>query len=77
MIFGGGGPLGATLASFVFGPADGIGIRTQLITQGLPLPREFILMFPYVLTIVAAWIGSVARRSAAGPANAFGELRDA
>ncbi len=76
VIFGGGDPLGAVLACVFFGVAEAAGIYTQLMTMSLPVPREFILMGPYILTIVAVWVNSVVRRGGAGQPGAFGELRE-
>ena len=49
LIFGRWHPVGATLAALLFGFADAITIRVQEEF----IPREFIQMLPYVLTIVA------------------------
>lgn len=76
VIFGVGDPIGAALASLFFGLAEALGIYTQFATAELPVPREFILMLPYLLTILAVWLNSVARRSSGGMPGAFGELRE-
>lgn len=47
-IFGKWTPLGSWLSSLLFGFAESLKLRTQVIA----LPPEFILMLPYVLTIV-------------------------
>ena len=49
LIFGRWNPVGATLAALLFGFADAITIRVQEEF----IPREFIQMLPYILTIVA------------------------
>jgi ABC-type uncharacterized transport system permease subunit len=76
VIFGGGNPIGAALASLFFGFAEALGIQTSLASQGLPVPREFILMLPYLFTIFAVWLSSVLRRSSSQVGGAFGELRE-
>jgi ABC-type uncharacterized transport system permease subunit len=47
-IFGKWTPIGSWLSSLLFGFADSIKLRTQVID----IPPEFILMLPYILTIV-------------------------
>ena len=47
--FGGATPIGTALASLFFGLADAVSVRLQ--TRGLP--SQFVLMIPYVATIVA------------------------
>ena len=76
VIFGGGDPAGATLASLFFGFAEAAGIQTSLGSGALPLPREFILMLPYLFTILAVWISSVVRGRSGQIPGAFGELRE-
>ncbi len=49
VIFGGWHPLRASLACLLFGTADALQLRLQ--GMGLPIPYEFLLMFPYVLTL--------------------------
>ncbi|QGP93124.1 Branched-chain amino acid transport system / permease component [Neomoorella glycerini] len=51
MIFGKWTPLGAFLACLLFGFADGLQMTAQAI--GIPIPKNFLLMIPYVLTMVA------------------------
>jgi general nucleoside transport system permease protein len=50
VIFGRWNPLRAALACLVFGLADALQLRLQGL--GVPIPYEFLLMFPYVLTLV-------------------------
>ncbi|MEX1171704.1 MAG: ABC transporter permease [Chloroflexota bacterium] len=76
VIFGAGDPIGAVLASLFFGLADAAGIQTQLVTQGLPVPREFILMLPYLLTVLAVWASSATRGRGSQMSGAFSELRE-
>lgn len=50
VIFGGWHPLRSAIACLLFGTADALQLRLQ--SMGLPIPYEFLLMFPYVLTLV-------------------------
>jgi general nucleoside transport system permease protein len=50
MIFGGWNPIGAFLASLVFGFADALQSRLSILK--VPVPSEFLLMVPYVVTII-------------------------
>lgn len=60
-LFGGLAPLGTALASVVFGAADALGIVTQVNDIRI-LPRPFILMIPYILTILALVLSGAVRR---------------
>lgn len=51
MIFGNWTPGGALASSLVFGFADSLQIRMQILQT--PIPSEFLLMAPYLATIVA------------------------
>lgn len=66
MIFGGWNPLGAAGAGLVFGFADSIQARTAILN--IPIPSEFLLMVPYVVTIivVAGLVGRVRAPAADG-----------
>lgn len=66
MIFGGWGPIGAALAGLVFGFADAIQARAAILN--IPIPSEFLLMVPYVVTIivVAGLVGRVRAPAADG-----------
>jgi ABC-type uncharacterized transport system permease subunit len=66
MIFGGWTPIGAFLASLVFGFADSLQARLSII--GSPVPSEFLLMVPYITTIVvvAGLVGRVRMPAADG-----------
>jgi simple sugar transport system permease protein len=66
MIFGGWNPIGAGLAGLVFGFADSIQSRTAILN--IPIPSEFLLMVPYVVTIivVAGLVGRVRAPAADG-----------
>ena len=50
MIFGGWNPIGAFLAALVFGFADAI--QSSLSILSIAIPSEFLLMVPYVVTII-------------------------
>jgi simple sugar transport system permease protein len=50
MIFGGWNPIGGALAGLVFGFADAIQGRLSILN--VAIPSEFLLMLPYVVTIV-------------------------
>lgn len=60
VIFGKWNPKGILLASLLFGFADALQIRIQM--TGVNIPYQFLLMFPYLLTIVAV-TGIVGRTS--------------
>lgn len=51
VIFGRWNPKGILVASLIFGVADALQIRLQ--TAGVEIPYQFLLMFPYLLTVVA------------------------
>ena len=50
MIFGGWNPIGSFLAALVFGFADAIQARLSILS--IAIPSEFLLMIPYVVTII-------------------------
>ncbi|GAK49391.1 sugar ABC transporter, permease protein [Candidatus Moduliflexus flocculans] len=58
VIFGRWHPFGAVIATLLFGVADALQLRLQAI--GVTIPYQFLLMLPYVLTILAL-IGVVRR----------------
>jgi len=58
VIFGRWHPFGAMLATLLFGVADALQLRLQAI--GVNVPYQFLLMLPYVLTILAL-VGVVRR----------------
>ena len=66
VIFGGWDPLRATLAALLFGFATNL--QNVLGIIGSPVPSEFMLMLPYVVTIfaVAGVVGRVRGPAAAG-----------
>lgn len=64
MIFGRWNPIGAFLAALVFGFADSL--QTKLSILNVPIPSEFLLMAPYLVTIfVVAGVVRKARPPAA------------
>jgi ABC-type uncharacterized transport system permease subunit len=66
MIFGGWTPIGAFLASLVFGFADALQSRLSIL--GSAVPSEFLGMIPYITTIavVAGLVGRVRMPAADG-----------
>jgi len=66
MIFGAWTPVGAFLASLVFGFADAVQARLSILN--IALPSEFLLMVPYLVTIavVAGLVGRVRAPAADG-----------
>lgn len=61
VIFGRWHPVGAMVATLLFGIADALQLRLQAL--GVNVPYQFLLMLPYVLTIVAL-VGVVKRTNA-------------
>ncbi|HYF95776.1 MAG TPA: ABC transporter permease [Symbiobacteriaceae bacterium] len=51
MIFGKWNPIGAIWACLLFGAAEGLGTLLQI--RGIPVPYEFMVMAPYVVTMLA------------------------
>jgi simple sugar transport system permease protein len=66
MIFGAWTPIGAFLASLVFGFADALQARLSILN--IAIPSEFLLMIPYIVTIivVAGLVGRVRAPAADG-----------
>lgn len=66
LIFGRWTPLGAVAAAFVFGFTDQL--RSVLSITGTPVPSEFMMMVPYIATIVAVsgFVGKVRAPAADG-----------
>ena len=74
VIFGAWHPVGAALAGLFFGFAEAIGIQSQInITEAVP--RELVLMIPFLLTILAVWLGGLWRRRTLESEAGYGELR--
>ena len=59
MIFGNWNPLGALGSSLIFGFADSLQIKMQILN--IPIPTEFLQMAPYIVTIIilAGLVGRV------------------
>jgi ABC-type uncharacterized transport system permease subunit len=72
MIFGNWNPIGGFLAALLFGFADALQVKMQILKPMLPfinapIPPEFLQMTPYILTIiVVAGVVGRARPPAAG-----------
>jgi simple sugar transport system permease protein len=66
LIFGRWSPLGAVMAALLFGFADNL--QGVLSITGTPIPSEFMLMAPYIATIIAVtgFIGRVRAPAADG-----------
>ncbi|WP_336775944.1 ABC transporter permease [Paenibacillus sp. MMO-58] len=74
VIFGKWTPLGTMGASLLFGGADALQLRFQ--SFGIKIPYQFMLMFPYLLTMVAlAWFSGKSKQPAA-TAAAYKSLAD-
>lgn len=52
MIFGRWTPIGAYLASLLFGFADALQLKLQLFSDVIKIPPQFFLMLPYLLTVI-------------------------
>lgn len=64
MIFGKWNPVGALASSLMFGFADSL--QTRLAILAVPIPSQFLLMAPYLLTmIVLAGVVGTSRGPAA------------
>lgn len=61
MIFGKWTPIGSFLASLLFGFADSLQVKLQILR--VPIPSEFLLMAPYIVTMIVL-AGIVGRASA-------------
>lgn len=66
MIFGKWNPIGAFLASLLFGFADSLQVKLQILR--VPIPSEFLLMAPYIVTMIvlAGLVGRAAAPAADG-----------
>lgn len=67
-IFGRWTPLGSYLASLLFGFADALQIKLQILRGVISVPPQFFLMLPYVLTVIvlAGVIGRAVAPAASG-----------
>ncbi len=50
MIFGNWTPVGAFMSSLIFGFADSLQVKLQILR--IPIPSEFLLMAPYIITMI-------------------------
>lgn len=55
MNFGGGNPIGAMIASLIFGFSESLGLRLQ--SSGFP--SQFVLMIPYAVTVLALTLSMI------------------
>jgi len=50
VIFGNWNPIGAYMSSLIFGFADSLQVKLQILR--IPIPSEFLLMAPYIVTMI-------------------------
>lgn len=50
MVFGNWNPIGAYTSSLIFGFADSLQVKLQILR--IPIPSEFLLMAPYIVTMI-------------------------
>jgi simple sugar transport system permease protein len=50
MISGNWNPIGAYMSSLIFGFADSLQVKLQILR--VPVPSEFLLMAPYIVTMI-------------------------
>jgi ABC-type uncharacterized transport system permease subunit len=72
VIFGAAHPVGATFAALFFALVEYMGIKAQLVF-GERAPRDFVLMLPYLATVLGIWIS--ARLRGGVPLSSI-EMRD-
>ncbi len=53
MIFGNWTPIGAFASSLIFGFADALQVKLQILIGQVNIPYDFLLMLPYIVTMVA------------------------
>jgi len=53
MIFGNWTPIGSFASSLIFGFADALQVKLQILIGQVNIPYEFLLMLPYLVTMVA------------------------
>lgn len=70
MIFGNWTPVGAFASSLIFGFADALQVKLQILINQVSIPSEFLLMLPYVVTMVvlAGVVGKATPPAADGEA---------
>jgi ABC-type uncharacterized transport system permease subunit len=68
MIFGNWTPLGSFASSLIFGFADALQVKLQILIGQVNIPSEFLLMLPYIVTMVvlAGVVGRVMPPAADG-----------
>jgi ABC-type uncharacterized transport system permease subunit len=66
VLLGGVAPVGVSVAALFFGCAAAFGIESQLLFNG-SLPPQFVLMIPYVVTVVATTVTAVIRKRRGEP----------
>jgi ABC-type uncharacterized transport system permease subunit len=68
MIFGNWTPFGAFASSLIFGFADALQVKLQILIGQVNIPYEFLLMLPYIVTMVvlAGVVGRVSMPAADG-----------
>ncbi len=67
MIFGGWTPSGAFASSLIFGFTDALQVKLQILIGQVNIPSEFLLMLPYVVTMIV--LVGVVRRSTSPAAD--------
>jgi ABC-type uncharacterized transport system permease subunit len=75
VLLGRGHPFGVAAASLFFGFANALAIQTQVWGTG-GIPPAFVLMLPFVLTIVGVWLSGLAGRRSRELQAGFLELRE-
>lgn len=75
VIFGASHPIGVGLAALFFGLAQAVGIQLQLNISDT-VPPQFVLMIPYVITIVAVWLAGLWRKRSLEAEAGYSELRN-
>lgn len=73
-IFGRWTPIGSYLASLLFGFADALQIKLQILRGIISVPPQFFLMLPYVLTVIV--LAGVVGRAVAPAASAIPYKKD-
>ncbi len=53
MIFGNWTPIGAFASSLIFGFADALQVKLQILIGQVNIPSEFLVMLPYIVTMIA------------------------
>jgi simple sugar transport system permease protein len=67
VIFGRWNPTKALLGAVLFGLVDALALRMQALS--VPIPNQFLLMLPYLLTILALLFSIGARSEVGGPSG--------